>query len=258
MDDMERYGDYNEIDESPSGKKNPVIMVFKISIAVVALLVIAVIGFRIFTANYFPNDLGRLYVDDALKAAYEKSGGELDAVTQYIRFPYDDENDGNVFCEEIIIIREMGRIQLNLRMNLSATENFAKHYKVPSISDSAEILSFKLFRNNLAVSDPNAAVSDVQKSTGGEYTFYERDVVGELVSIETDTAFMYRYYRVVFDGVDLNGVNDDDIAKWLSLAVYVNGYGDGAPFSRILVYENHDDGARDFKKYDIDKGDLEG
>ena len=83
-------------------------------------------------------------------------------------------------------------------------------------------------------------------------------LVGELVSIETDTAFMYRYYRVVFDGVDLNGVNDDDIAKWLSLAVYVNGYGDGAPFSRILVYENHDDGARDFKKYDIDKGDLEG
>ena len=257
MDDMERYGDYNEVDESPTKKKNPIIIAFKISIFLVAVLVIGVIGFRIFASNYFPSELKGVYVDDELIAAYERCGGELDAVTQYIRFPYDDEVEGNVFCEEIIIIREMGRIQLNLRMNASATLNFAKRYGVDEIKDGEGLLSFQLFRNNLAVSDPEAEVSDVQKSASGDYTFYKRDSVGTLVSIEEETAFMYRYFRVVFDGVDLDGVNDDDIAKWLSLAVYVNGYGDGAPYSRILVYENHADGARQFEKYTIDKGDIE-
>lgn len=256
MDDLERYGDYNEIDESPSKNKSPILLTMKITVMVVALLVIGVIGFRIFAANYFPSKLSRVYVDDALIEAFEKTDGNLDAVTQYIRFPYDDEDEGNLFCEEIIIIRSMGRVQLNLRMNMSSTANFAKKYNVESIADSPELLTFKLFRNNLANGDKNAEVSDVTKGQTEDYTFYKHDEVGTLTSIETDTAFMYRYYRVVFDNVDFDGASDDDIASWLSLAVYVNGYGDGTPYSRMLVYENHEDGARDFKKYSIDEGDL--
>ena len=256
MDDLERYGDYNEIDESPSKNKNPMLLTMKIMIMVVALLVIGVIGFRIFTMNYFPSALSSIYIDDAIIKAYEENGGNLDAVTQYIRFPYDDEDEGNLFCEEIIVIRSMGRVQLNLRMNVSATANFAKKYGVESIADSENLLTFRLFRNNLEGIDKDAEISDVTKGQTSDYTFYKRDEVGTLTSIETDTAFMYRYYRVVFDNVDFDGVSDDDIATWLSLAIYVNGYGDGAPDSRMLVYENHQDGARDFKKYDIDERDL--
>ena len=43
MEDMERYGDYNETDEEP-GRKSPVGIIIKILIAVVCLAVIGVVG----------------------------------------------------------------------------------------------------------------------------------------------------------------------------------------------------------------------
>ena len=50
MEDMEHYGDYNEVDEAPS--KNPVTTVLKVVLAAVCFLVIGFLAFRIIIFNY--------------------------------------------------------------------------------------------------------------------------------------------------------------------------------------------------------------
>ncbi len=257
MDDMERYGDYNEVDESPVKKKNPVLLFLKIMILSVCVLVVGVIAFRVILFNYYPSEFKKAYVDEALTDAYNQADGKLDAVTQELRFGYDDPDAGNFFADHLIVIRDMNRVQITLRLNISTLDNIAKKYKVDKIEWSDDLFSFKLFRNNVKAEDgADNTVSDTQETGKESYTFYNRDIVGEVVAVEQDSFLMYRYFRIVIDDVDFNGINDDDIAEWLSLGIYVKGFGDGAPFSRMLIYENHADYS-DFKEFKIDSGDLE-
>ena len=44
MEDIERYGDYNEIDEAPGGDKNHVVTLLKILIISLCVLVIGVLS----------------------------------------------------------------------------------------------------------------------------------------------------------------------------------------------------------------------
>ena len=252
MDDMERYGDYNEIDESPLKRKSPILFMIKFTAIFITLVVVGIIALRVILFNYYPSDLTRIYVDDKLISAYNANGGKLDAVKQELRFGYDDPDLGNFMCEEVLLVRDIGRVQMTVRLNTSAYANIAEKYKVDvsQITDETKF-SFKLFRNN--VKNPtDLTVSDKD----GEYTFYQGDVVGEVERVDTDSLLMYRYFRVVIDGVDLDGVNDDDVAQWLSLAIYVDGYGDGAPYSRLLVYEDNESYS-EFENFEIDEGDFD-
>ena len=54
MEDIERYGDYNEVDEAPGGKGNIVFLIIKVLVAVATVAVIGVLGFRIYFFNYYP------------------------------------------------------------------------------------------------------------------------------------------------------------------------------------------------------------
>ena len=248
---MERYGDYNEIDESPVKRKSPILFMIKFTAIFITLVVVGIIALRVILFNYYPSDLTRIYVDDKLISAFNANGGKLDAVKQDLRFGYDDPDLGNFMCEEVLVVRDIGRVQVTVRLNTSAYANIAEKYKVEAsqITDETK-LSFKLFRNNVKNSTNNTA-----SDRDGEYTFYYGDVVGEVERVDTDSLLMYRYFRVVIDGVDFNGVNDDDVAEWLSLAIYVDGYGDGTPYSRLLIYENNETYSS-FDKLEIDEGDL--
>ena len=235
MDDMERYGDYNEIDESPIKRKSPVLFMIKFTAIFITLFVVGLMLLRVILFDYYPKEFKRIYVDDKLISAFNANGGQLDAVKQQLRFGYDDPDLGNFMCEEILIVRDIGRVQFTIRLNTSAYENIAKEYKVdPSeITDDVKF-SFRLFRNN--VNNLTGGVSYIDD----DYIFYECDSVGEIETVETDSLLMYRYFRIVIDGVDFNGVNDDDVARWLSLAIYVDGYSEGTPYTSLLVYENNE------------------
>ena len=64
MDDLERYGDYNEIDEPP--KKSGVLTVIKITAAVIIFSIIGLLAFRLFLFNHAPNEAKNLYFTENL------------------------------------------------------------------------------------------------------------------------------------------------------------------------------------------------
>ena len=91
MEDFERYGDYNEIDEPPS--KNKMNLILAISAILVIVLVAVVIGIRLFTFNHYPKAMKNLYFNDALTEYYNANDGDIEVYTQDLRAPYDDEDD---------------------------------------------------------------------------------------------------------------------------------------------------------------------
>lgn len=214
MDDMERYGDYNEIDEPPS--KNPVLMLLKIIITLVCVAVVGVIAFRIFLFNSYPDSMKNIYFNDTLTEFYNEKNGEIGATTQTLRVPYDDPDNASFFCDNLIVIKEAGQLQLSVRYNVSAIENFEKKYGVEGLSvDDDALLSFRLVDN------------------------YGR-VYNDATVVAKESKMMYRYCKVVFDGIVFEGSSDGLDPEWIRIEFFIKDLGGGEPFSMVPVYENND------------------
>ncbi len=235
MDDLERYGDYNEIDEPPS--KNKVLLAIQITVGLAIFAVAAVLGYRIFLRNYAPNGVADVYVDESLAELYELTDGHVGATTQELRSPYDDPKIGSLFCDHLIVIDALDRVQITVRYNFSAIEYIEEKYGITGLDKKGkDIFEFALYRN-----DPTQTEQ-----------FKETDKIGTLVAEEYSTYAMYGYYKLVFDDVDLSGIGDP---AWLSLAVSVKGVTADEPFGKVLIYENNEEYAR-FKDYKISEKDL--
>ena len=206
MEDMERYGDYNEIDEAPS--KNPVTTVLKFVLAAVCFLVIGFLAFRIIIFNYYPTEIKNLYFNDTLTAYYNSTGGDMEVLTQELRAPYDDEDDGNFFCDNLFVITGAGQLQVSLRYN--------------DISESGfDAFTFRLVRNPLTEEG-------------------EPVVLAENPEIIRDSLIMYRYAKLVFDGVEFGLDEGENKAEWIRLEIELVGEKKPTVFM-IPVYENHSD-----------------
>ena len=79
MEDIERYGDYNETDEEPSGEKSHIGLILKIVIISVCLLVVGLILFRVILFSYYPKAMKRIYFNDTLTAYYNENSGDINA-----------------------------------------------------------------------------------------------------------------------------------------------------------------------------------
>lgn len=241
MDDFERYGDYNEVDESP--KKSPVLRAIKIIVLVLIFSIIGFIGFRLFTVNYYPDSMESLYYSEDLAAHYKEKGGNIKVLTQKLYAPYDDEKEGNFFCDYLRVCREAGTLQVTLRYNTSIGEEFEKSYGSKVDIEDKEIFDFTLWCHDKAT---------------GEWT-----TAGTLVYEEWDSFLMYRYVKLVFEDVDFDKLHEKDesgngISRWLFLDVHVDGvkYRDSKTKEwkdkefKILVYENLEQYTR-FKDYEL-------
>ncbi|MBE6655583.1 MAG: hypothetical protein E7609_01775 [Ruminococcaceae bacterium] len=199
-------------------------------------LVFGAVIFRIYIAEHYPKDTVRMVFTDALTEYYESHSGVIKAETQNIRFPYDSADDGNFFASGLIVVRDAGNLQVTVRYNESSLPKVAAFYKLAETPEPDE----GLFRYTLTASYNTTA-------EGGEYRTYEAGYLSE------DDAYMYRYGKLVFDGVDFEG------AAWMRVDIY---YGEEAePFGHICVYEAQaSDGENmvdmPFSEYKIDKEDL--
>ena len=219
MDDMERYGDYNEIDEPPRGK-SAASRIIKIAIALLCIFVVGFMAFRIFLFNYYPPEMKNIYFNDTLTAFYNERGGEIGAKTQEIRFPYDHQDKGRFFSDHLIVIRDAGQLQITLRYNRSLIDTLESEYGVQL--DGDDIFTFVLAR------DPrDNADTDV-----------ESEVVGTLTVNETDSLLLYNYHKLVFDGINFGSETEPEV-EWLRVEVYVKGIKLKDPIN-LLVYENND------------------
>lgn len=215
MEDIERYGDYNEVDEAPGGTKNPVVTFLKILIITLCLLVVGVVMFRVILFNYYPKNIKNIYFNDDLTEYYRANDSDIDAVTQSLRAPYDDPDFASFFADNLIVIRGAGQIQLSLRYNSSVFDTIEEKYGVRLDEDSDELFTFRLERVPF----------------GKDAEAYE---IGELEHCESASKLMYTYYKLVFDGVDFF---DDGTQDWIRLKITINDIPEADPYY-ILIYED--------------------
>ena len=214
MDDLERYGDYNEIDDAPRSK-NPIAVIIKILVVTIIVAVVGVLGFRIALFNYYPEEMKTIYFNDTLSEYYNSVDGNIGAKTQSLRAPYDDEEEGNFFCDNLIVIEGADQLQLSLRYNVSVAENIMSTYGIESFDVESDFLTLRLVDN------------------------YGR-VYSDLSYMGSDSLMMYRYKKLVFDGVELSDTGDGKYPEWIRLEIFIKGQSQDKPFAMVPVYENNE------------------
>ncbi len=231
MDDLERYGDYNEVDEPP--KKSPVLLIIKIAAIAVCAAVICLLGFRIYLFNHSPKTMENIYFTENLTAYYNSTGGDIGALTQELRAPYDDEKEGNFFCDNLIVIRGCGELQVSIRYNKSLADTLREEYGFANFDPyNEEQFSFRLWRDGTHALDSGYEVGTLTVSVWEDYS-------------------MYRYCKLVFDGIDFEGGESGEAIEWLRLEVFIDGVDKKEPFM-IPVYENNEDFSK-FSEYVLSK-----
>ncbi len=224
MSDLERYGDYNEVDEEPSSGKNPILLIIKILITLVCILVVGVIVFRIVIFNYYPADSLEFIRTEAL------GEGELAALTQHNDNNYDDPNEGNFFFAGLVIIPTKDHLQLTVRYNTSLITKINEEYgtELSPDADPREIFEFTLVRTEDGYTDP-------EDGSGGVVPVVK---VGELSDSRVTDNFMYRFVRLAFDGVDFRLDEGETPVGWFRLDITVRGLEIEKPYMLpVYAYE---------------------
>ena len=216
MEDIERYGDYNEVDEAPGGD-GTVIKLLKIGILALCAAVVGLILFRVILFNYYPKSIKDIYFNDSLTAYYESAGEDFSAKSQSLRAPYDDPDFASFFCDNLIVIEDAGQLQVSVRYNSSIFDSIKTKYGVELDPKAADLFSFEL-----------------ERVPGGNEQPY---VIGELDYSHSESLMMYTYYKLVFDGIDSAELGD---GAWVRLKITINGVEKAKPYY-ILVYENTDE-----------------
>ena len=231
MEDMERYGDYNEIDDEPAeGKARIVGIVIKVLIGIVCAAVIGIVAFRITLFNTYPDEVSRLIFSDSLTEHYNQNGGELSAYTQDPgNLRYDDPNEGNFFFDKLVLVPGADHLQVTVRYNTSLMEAIKAKYGVEldPDADPADIFEFKLVKTETGYTPPE----------GGTSAAVPVEAVGEQSVYHASSSLMYRYARVGFDGVDLGLDEGETPVSWLRLDIYIKGVEMTAPYS-LPVYQS--------------------
>ena len=234
MDDMERYGDYNEVDEPP--RKSPVLLTLKIIALVIIFSVVGLLAVRLIMFNHYPKSMKTIYFNDTLTAFYNEHKGDIGAKTQKLKAPYDDEKEGNFLCNHLILIPELGQLQITLRYNNSLLNKLAAELSLtPKQLEAEDLLSFSLESLDFEVEGSSETV--------GTPSVIKREKVG-----------MYTYYKLVFDGVDLSR---DAACDWTVLNVFVKGQTDTEPYGKILIYDRTEK-YYSIKDYTLSRGEVPG
>ena len=231
MEDFERYGDYNEYEDDVPKSKSPVGLILKILVLVVCFSVVAVLGFRVALFNYYPDGIKEIYFNDKLSAYYNETDGNIGAKTQGLRAEYDDPDEGNFFCSNLIVIPEINQLQISARFNVSLMESIKEKYGVELDPDAENLFSFSL--------------SVIPLSEEGSTPIK----TGTLSVVESDKLMMYRYYKLVFDDVDFEIEGEEEI--WIRLEITINGVEMEEPYM-VLIYEDTEDST--FKSYKLSSG----
>lgn len=204
MSDYELYGDYNEVDEPP--KKSGVGFAIKTVAIILCFTVVAFIGFRLFTFNYYPEDVTRLYYNDILTDYYKQTDGDIGAKTQK-NTAYNDAKEGDFFASNWIIITGVKQLQVTIRYNNALPDKLGVDFDESDIHFTVRS-------------------SGGDESATGAAAGVDADV--DISVCRWDSFMMYRYAKIVIDGVDFEDVD------WLRLDISIDGVKRDEPFMLTL------------------------
>lgn len=231
MSDYERYGDYNEIDDdsAPSGGK--LMLALKIITLVLCATVVGIIVFRLVSFNVYPASVSGLYFNDTLTEHYNADPDGFEVKTQTVRYIYDDEDEGNFFCEYLYVIPDAGQLQITVRYNKATVERIAAERELELDSKDESLFKFRLVDN------------------------YGR-VLGTLSDTVYDSNATYRYIKLVFDGVDFAPDSEGKFPEWIRLETLLatDDFSTTEPYMN-LIYENHE-GYCEFLPYEPKSSEL--
>ena len=164
--------------------------------AVIAITVIGMLGYRIFSINYYPSDAKGVIVTDVLAASY--NSGTLLGKTWKLSANYDA--DGEFFAYQPIYFKNEQTLIVTVRYNDSVIEKL----KYDGGGDTLPLFP-------------------ALKADGTEKIFP--------LKFEYSKAFgLYSYRRYVFENISL------DECKSLDLDIYLTDNYEGAPYSSITIY----------------------
>ena len=229
---MERYGDYNEVGESPS--KSPVLGFIKLVAIILCFAVVGLLLLRLLLFNYVPASVKDIYFTDALTAHYNATGGNIGAKTQTLRAQYDDAKEGNFFCDNLIVIPEIGELQITLRYNISLIDKLKEEYGLTDIDENSDDLFIFRLRRNGEVTD-------------------DCTIIGELRATRFESFILYRYYKLVFDGIDFES---ESKIEWIRLEILVKNTDQKEPYM-VAIYENNETYSK-FTDYKLSGGEVPG
>jgi hypothetical protein len=193
-----------------------VTLVLKIAIYSFLILFCAAILFRIFTASYYPKDIKRIHFTEELTEYYRENTDSFKAYTQKIRTKYDDPDKGNFFANHLIVVPDAGHLQVAIRYNESTLENLTAEYGTLTLDEEGAAALYYVL-----------CVSYGEEKGTRTYAMSDESY--------NDTAFMYHYTKLIFEGVDFKD------AIWMRVDIYCAD-GDGqTPFGSIPVYESQVD-----------------
>ena len=218
MSDYERYGDYDDIEEDLPKSKNPVIIALKIMIFIVCAGVIGLIAFRMIAFNTYPKSVKNVYFNEMLKEHYDENGGNIEIKTQKLRAPYDDEEEGNFFCDYLYVIDDIDQLQITVRYNTATVKKIAEELGVELDENADDLFTYSL------------------------YASYGEDMGKTVADNPSDEIFdkklRYRYEKLVFDDVDLS-LDGIGSPYWIRLEIRIKGYEDKGVYM-IPIYENNE------------------
>lgn len=228
MSDYERYGDYNNIEDDEPRSKSPVMLILKILTAAVCITVVGILAFRLIVFNKYPEEVSGLYFNGALREYYGERGEDMDIKTQKLRYVYDDPEVGNFFCDYLYVIEDIDQLQITVRYNTSTVTRISEELGVELDADDFSIFEYRLADN------------------------YGKEQ-GRLVDTVTESQAMYRYVKLVFEGVSFSP-DGGEAPEWIRLETTVRGTENAYTYN--LIYENHAD-YNTFEKYIPTKKELE-
>ncbi len=216
MSDLERYSDYNDIEEDRDGGDRRHFILGKLIKLFVCLFLFSICGLivvRMLLSGYYPREMKRFYLTDELRAYAETAA--LDPEKVSIGVPYDDNKDASFVAANLFIEKNAGAVQLSVRMTSRTfeilAERLGKSEKISYNGVSSSLFAFSLVDNY-----------------GNRYAPSYTD---------DDSYLWYHATKLCFDGVDLS--DELDLA-WIRLEVYYVGDGEpssGAePYALIPVY----------------------
>ncbi len=244
MSDYERYGDYNDLEDEAPKSKNPILVTMRILTALVCVAVIGTLVIRLFLFSSYPKSVKNIYFNESLLEYYSDTDGDIGAKTQDLQYAYSDPTLGYFFCDYLILIEEIGQVQITARYNTSNLKYMSEQFGVELDAGAENLFSYRLCTNK-SYDESDYDKNGILKEDAEPKSYYE---VSDSVS---DSRTQYRYAKLVFDGVDFSTDKGDGV-YWMRLEVLLPN---GERCASVVIYQNNDNFS-EFEDYSLSKGEL--